>query len=167
MVIWFIDHVQVVTTYKYNTLADFHTTNHTTLNLLSVLSLVFITSLNNGYSSAMFSLSVSWQRIWIQDDTPDIPVLKNTKSSNHTLSLHRLTSNSSSTTNYPWLFPTDNWLNSHSRTLSCTPLYSHSPDWLVDQICYNIIENVFLPSPVLGQNYNIKILIDPSNLWQS
>jgi hypothetical protein len=31
-----------------------------------------------------------------------------TKSSNHTLSLHRLTSNSSITTNFPWLSPTDN-----------------------------------------------------------
>jgi hypothetical protein len=55
------------------------------------------------------------------------------KSSNHTLSLHRLTYNSSSTTNFPWLSPTDNWLNSHSRTLYCTPLYSHSlhsPFWV-------------------------------------
>jgi hypothetical protein len=32
-----------------------------------------------------------------------------TKSSNHTLSLHRLTSNSSSTTNFPWLSPADNF----------------------------------------------------------
>jgi hypothetical protein len=32
-----------------------------------------------------------------------------TKSSNHTLSLHRVTSNSSSTTNFPWLSPTENW----------------------------------------------------------
>jgi hypothetical protein len=31
-----------------------------------------------------------------------------TKSSNHTLSLHRLTSNSSSTANFPWLSPIDN-----------------------------------------------------------
>jgi hypothetical protein len=40
LVIEFIDHSQVVTTTKYNTLADFHTTNHSTLNLLSVLTLV-------------------------------------------------------------------------------------------------------------------------------
>jgi hypothetical protein len=40
-----------------------------------------------------------------------------TKSSNHTLILHRLTSASSSITNFPWLSPTDNWPNSHSRTL--------------------------------------------------
>jgi hypothetical protein len=30
------------------------------------------------------------------------------KSSSHTLSLHRPSSNSSSTTNFPWLSPTDN-----------------------------------------------------------
>jgi hypothetical protein len=39
-VIGFIDHSQVVITTKYNTLADSHITNHSTLNLLSVLSLV-------------------------------------------------------------------------------------------------------------------------------
>jgi hypothetical protein len=33
-----------------------------------------------------------------------------TKSSNHTLSFHRLTSNSSSATNFPWLYPIDNRL---------------------------------------------------------
>jgi hypothetical protein len=33
-----------------------------------------------------------------------------TKSSNHTLSLYRLTSNSSSNTKFPRLSPTDNWL---------------------------------------------------------
>jgi hypothetical protein len=36
----FIDHAQVVTTNNYNTIADFHTTNHSTLSLLSLLSLV-------------------------------------------------------------------------------------------------------------------------------
>jgi hypothetical protein len=36
----FIDHLQVVSTNKYNTVADFHTTNHSTLSLLSMLSLV-------------------------------------------------------------------------------------------------------------------------------
>jgi hypothetical protein len=41
MVIGYIDHSQVVATTKYNTLADSHTTNHSTLNLLSLLSLVF------------------------------------------------------------------------------------------------------------------------------
>jgi hypothetical protein len=33
----FIDHLQVVTTENYNTTADFHTTNHSTLSLLSLL----------------------------------------------------------------------------------------------------------------------------------
>jgi hypothetical protein len=37
----FTDHLQVVTTNNYYSTADFHTTNHSTLNLLSVLSLVF------------------------------------------------------------------------------------------------------------------------------
>jgi hypothetical protein len=40
------------------------------------------------------------------------------KSSNHALNLHRLTSNSSSATDFPWLSPTDNWLNSHSRSVT-------------------------------------------------
>jgi hypothetical protein len=31
----FIDHLQVVTTNNYNTIADFHTTNHSTLSLES------------------------------------------------------------------------------------------------------------------------------------
>jgi hypothetical protein len=34
-------HLHVVTTNNYNTLADFHTTNHSTLSLLNLLSLVF------------------------------------------------------------------------------------------------------------------------------
>jgi hypothetical protein len=67
LVIGFIDPVQVVTTNKYNTVADFHTTNHSTVNLLGLLSLVFIAALNNGYSSAVFSLSVSWQWILTQE----------------------------------------------------------------------------------------------------
>jgi hypothetical protein len=37
----FIDHSQVVTTTKHNTLAYSHTTHHSTLNLLCMLSLVF------------------------------------------------------------------------------------------------------------------------------
>jgi hypothetical protein len=36
----FIDHLQGVSTNNYNTIADFHTTNHTTRSLLSLLSLV-------------------------------------------------------------------------------------------------------------------------------
>jgi hypothetical protein len=37
----FIDHLQVLTTNNCNTIADFHTTNHSTLSVLSLLSLVF------------------------------------------------------------------------------------------------------------------------------
>jgi hypothetical protein len=37
----FIDHSQVVTTNNYNNIADFHTTNHSTLSLLSLFPLVF------------------------------------------------------------------------------------------------------------------------------
>jgi hypothetical protein len=37
----FIIHLQVVTTNNYKTIAEFHTTNHSTLSLLSLLSLVF------------------------------------------------------------------------------------------------------------------------------
>jgi hypothetical protein len=37
----FIDHLRVVTTNNYNTIADFHTTNHSTLSFLSLLSLIF------------------------------------------------------------------------------------------------------------------------------
>jgi hypothetical protein len=44
----FIDHSQVVTTNKYNTITDFHSTEHSTLEHLSLLSLVFVTALNNG-----------------------------------------------------------------------------------------------------------------------
>jgi hypothetical protein len=75
----FIDHLQVVTTNKYYIPAHSHTTNHSTLNLLSVLSLV-VTALNNGCFSEMFSLYVSWQRILAQNYTPDIPVLQHTQS---------------------------------------------------------------------------------------
>jgi hypothetical protein len=39
------------------------------------------------------------------------------KSSNHKLNLHRLTSNSSSITNFLWLFPTDSIL-----VLRCIPI---------------------------------------------
>jgi hypothetical protein len=56
----FIDHLQVVTTSNYNTIADFHTTNHSPLPSQSAFtSRYLITALNNGYSSAMFSLDAS------------------------------------------------------------------------------------------------------------
>jgi hypothetical protein len=37
----FIDNLHVVTTNNYYTIADFHTTNHSTLSILNLLSLVF------------------------------------------------------------------------------------------------------------------------------
>jgi hypothetical protein len=40
----FIDHSQVVTTNNYYTVADIHTTNHSTLSLLSLFPLVFTNS---------------------------------------------------------------------------------------------------------------------------
>jgi hypothetical protein len=46
-----------------------------------------------------------------------------TKSCNHTQSLHRLPSNSSSTSNFPWLFPTEKLTQfSYSVVLRCTPI---------------------------------------------
>jgi hypothetical protein len=71
---------------QQSAIADFHFTNHST----QIFSVYF------HYSS----LAVSWQRIY--------NTLTVNKSYNHTLSLHRLTSNFSSTTNFPWLSPTDN-----------------------------------------------------------
>jgi hypothetical protein len=72
LVIEFINHLQVVTTTKYNTVTHFHTTNHSTL--------IFSVHLHQS------SLYVSWQRIY--------NTLAVNKSSNHTLTLHRPTSNS-------------------------------------------------------------------------
>jgi hypothetical protein len=56
----FIDQLHVVTTNNYNIIADFDTKNHSTLSLLSLLSLVLVTALKNGYFSAVFSLDISW-----------------------------------------------------------------------------------------------------------
>jgi hypothetical protein len=75
-----------VTTGNYNTIANFRFTNRSTP--------VFSVYLH--YSS----LFVSWR--WIYN------TLTENKSSNHTLSLHRLTSDFSSTSNFPWLSPNDN-----------------------------------------------------------
>jgi hypothetical protein len=52
-IIGFIDTLQVITTDNYDTIANFHTTNNSTIGLLS---LYLIIGLNNGYSSAGFSL---------------------------------------------------------------------------------------------------------------
>jgi hypothetical protein len=38
----FIDHLQVITANNYYTIADFHTTNRSTISLLSLFPLVFI-----------------------------------------------------------------------------------------------------------------------------
>jgi hypothetical protein len=63
---------------------------------LSLIYTIYSSPLDTRYDSQS-SLVVSWYRY--------LNSLTVTKSSNHTLSLHRLTSNSSSTTNFPWLFP--------------------------------------------------------------
>jgi hypothetical protein len=60
-----IDHLQIVTTNNYNTIADFHITNYSTLSSQSAFtSRYLVKTLNDGYSSAVFSIDVSWQRIW-------------------------------------------------------------------------------------------------------
>jgi hypothetical protein len=58
---------------NYNTVADFHTTNHSTLTSHSALtSRCLVTALNNGYSSAVVSLDVSWKRI-LTMEIPQLP----------------------------------------------------------------------------------------------
>jgi hypothetical protein len=58
----FIVHLRVVTTNNYYTIVDFHTTNHSTLksSQSTFTSLYSVITLYNGYSSAVFSLDVSW-----------------------------------------------------------------------------------------------------------
>jgi hypothetical protein len=56
----FIDHLQVVTTNNYNTIADFHTKSSKS----NFISLYVVTALHNGYSSAVFLLDVSRERIF-------------------------------------------------------------------------------------------------------
>jgi hypothetical protein len=56
-IIRFIDTLQVTTTNNYDTIADLHTINN---SALGPLSLYLIAALNIGYSSAVFSLDVSW-----------------------------------------------------------------------------------------------------------
>jgi hypothetical protein len=62
MVIGFIDHLQVVTTNNYYTIADLHTTKSLNSKFSQFISNSFylVTALRNGYSSAMSSLGVSW-----------------------------------------------------------------------------------------------------------
>jgi hypothetical protein len=59
MVNRFIDHLQVITTNNYNTIADSHTKSPES----AFTSLYLLTALNNDYSSAVFSLDVSWWQI--------------------------------------------------------------------------------------------------------
>jgi hypothetical protein len=66
--------LQVVTTAEYNTVTDFHATNHSTLTSLSIYTSLRYPFPGNGFIT--FTVN---------------------KSSNHTLSLHRTSSNSSST----------------------------------------------------------------------
>jgi hypothetical protein len=101
----------------------------------SPVSVLHGTNLYSLISSIYFhwsSLSISWQRTY---STGTIKVSLNhtlpislhystLKSSNHVLSLHRLTSNSSSTTNFPWISLTTNCLT----VLLGILLYSRSTD---------------------------------------
>jgi hypothetical protein len=86
-----------------------HGPNLYSTNVLNLFPLVSVTALNNGYSFAVFSLSVSWQRVLThelqQSRSRYHCITAHIKSSNYTLSLHRLTS----TTNFPWLSLTAKW----------------------------------------------------------
>jgi hypothetical protein len=64
--------VPVVTTKNYYTIANFHTTNHSTLKTSQSIftSLYLVTALHNGCSSAMSSLDVSWKRILAMEILP-------------------------------------------------------------------------------------------------
>jgi hypothetical protein len=52
----FTDHLQAVTTNNYNTTADFHTKNRSTLksSQSASISLYLVTASHNGFSSAVF-----------------------------------------------------------------------------------------------------------------
>jgi hypothetical protein len=52
----FIDHLQVVTTNNYDTIADFHAKS----SLSDFTSRYLVTTLNNGYSFAVFLLDIFW-----------------------------------------------------------------------------------------------------------
>jgi hypothetical protein len=58
----FIDHLQVVATNNCYIVADFQTTNFSTLtsSQSTYTSLDMVTAVHNGYSSAMFLLDISW-----------------------------------------------------------------------------------------------------------
>jgi hypothetical protein len=93
----FTEHSQVVITTKHYTITAFHTSKHSTL----------------------ISTSLHWNTHSQYHCTT-----AHLKSSNHTLSLHRLTSNSSSTTNFPWISLTANCLT----VMLGTFLYSRYTD---------------------------------------
>jgi hypothetical protein len=118
LVIWFIDHIQVVTTNKYNTVAVFHTTHHSTLEL-SLLSLVFVTALSNDYTFTVFSLSVSWQRILTQE-------LWQRRFRYHCATAHVKSHIKSQSNSFdcrlPEFWSTMTHFKSRSRILCCTPL---------------------------------------------
>jgi hypothetical protein len=58
----FTDHSEDVTKNNYYTIADFHTTNHSTFKSSQSIftGLYLALALHTGYSSAVFSLDVSW-----------------------------------------------------------------------------------------------------------
>jgi hypothetical protein len=64
-----IDHLQVVTTNNYNTSADFHTTNHSTLSLLSLPSLVLY---GNRSPQWLFLCSVFTRRFLVSNLQPPL-----------------------------------------------------------------------------------------------
>jgi hypothetical protein len=85
---------------------------------ISVLHGTNLYSLTSSIYFHLSSLSVSWQRIY-NTFTMDT-------SSNHTISLHRPTSNSSSTTNFPRLFLTANCLELWTASFGIRLSYKHS-----------------------------------------
>jgi hypothetical protein len=137
----FIEHSQVVTTTKYNTVTDFHTRNHSTLSLLP---LVFTTR--------------SWQRIYntgnIKVSLNHILPISHTKSSNHKLSLHRSTSQLFKLTACLLLLtpPAYNWLQT-------TFVVSYKPSvWTYRKHVTSFLRKVFimpLPSCVLIKSVTI------------
>jgi hypothetical protein len=75
MVIGFIDHLLLETTNQYNILADFHTTNPTTLNLISLFSLAFVAALNNVFTVSFLTTDVNAvTRSVIKLYTPNVTV---------------------------------------------------------------------------------------------
>jgi hypothetical protein len=93
LVIVFIDHLQVVTTINYYKSLIYTINNHSTL-----ISSFYLQYTSQIYNKRTTIASLNYSKFYTQ-----------IKSTNHTLSLHKPTSNSS-TTNFPWLSPTAKWL---------------------------------------------------------